>query len=486
MGIAIHGKQKGSAQKETLVVPATMRTRSSLPAPEPQTKSDGKILRKDSLSEAGVRLGRGLEDRAKTASVGHSRTFGVILGILPSVRITEQNRDANSVKSALLCTERLTVSPTNDRTNTITITMTITMTITIKIRLELDLELKLQLQLQQQHKPFARKSALFPVSPLQTASAVDVMMDVDSVSAARRRRERRLRQFLRHERLSVAMALSEKKHHTSRGQRKDRAGVWVRDVLHGQVPGAPTPEPELFQLYEEEPGNSRPPCLGEPRGATGEGPAVHRRAARRRRTYGADSGHSWVAGGDQVVVVLWKLDVPAVEQVIVVPLISLDRVPQRSASRRPQKAEQLVEVPTEPGYPLAVLAVRALGRRAATALAEQTVDNPVPQGRRGGGGGLQGLRAGQGSTAADVEQIFDIPVPQGRRKRSGSPQGFLPGKNSSANVSRSLICPHRVDFFKMRIEDLKGFLALYPSPKKVRRLPASRVRECPPVAAHPS
>ena len=58
-------------------------------------------------------------------------------------------------------------------------------------------------------------------------------MDVDSVSSggtgsARRRRERRLRQFLRHERLSVAMALSEKNHHTSRGQRKDRAGGEAR------------------------------------------------------------------------------------------------------------------------------------------------------------------------------------------------------------------------------------------------------------------
>ena len=54
---------------------------------------------------------------------------------------------------------------------------------------------------------------------------------------------------------------------------------------------------------------------------------MHRRAARRRRTHGADSGHSWVAGeGDQVVEVLWKLDVPAVEQVIAVPMISLDQV----------------------------------------------------------------------------------------------------------------------------------------------------------------
>ena len=28
----------------------------------------------------------------------------------------------------------------------------------------------------------------------------------------------------------------------------------------------PPPQPELFSLFEEEPGGSRPPCLGEPRG----------------------------------------------------------------------------------------------------------------------------------------------------------------------------------------------------------------------------
>ena len=41
-----------------------------------------------------------------------------------------------------------------------------------------------------------------------------------------------------------------------------------------------------------------------------------------------------------------KLDTATPEQVIAVPMISLDRIPQRSAVRRPQKAEQLVEVPT--------------------------------------------------------------------------------------------------------------------------------------------
>ena len=86
-------------------------------------------------------------------------------------------------------------------------------------------------------------------------------MDVDrddaggGTGSARRRRERRLRSFLRHERMAVAMALSEFKHHSSRGQRKDRAGGEVRVELHGGVPEAP--------LHH---GGSRPPCLGVPRG----------------------------------------------------------------------------------------------------------------------------------------------------------------------------------------------------------------------------
>ena len=42
--------------------------------------------------------------------------------------------------------------------------------------------------------------------------------------AAKRRRERRHRAYLKYARMSVAMALSEYKHHTSRGQRMDRAG----------------------------------------------------------------------------------------------------------------------------------------------------------------------------------------------------------------------------------------------------------------------
>ena len=48
-----------------------------------------------------------------------------------------------------------------------------------------------------------------------------------SSGVARRRRERRLRSMLRHERMSVAMALAEVSHHTApRSQRTARAGVW--------------------------------------------------------------------------------------------------------------------------------------------------------------------------------------------------------------------------------------------------------------------
>ena len=61
----------------------------------------GKNLRKARLSEAGIRPGRDIEGRARTTSVGIARTSRVILGIFPCDKITQQNRAANSVKSAI-------------------------------------------------------------------------------------------------------------------------------------------------------------------------------------------------------------------------------------------------------------------------------------------------------------------------------------------------------------------------------------------------
>ena len=83
--------------------------------------------------------------------------------------------------------------------------------------------------------------------------------------------------------------------------------------------------------------------------------------------------------GDQVVEFLQKIDAPAlIEQVIAVPKISLDRIPQRSACRPPRRAEQLVEVP-------AIVSYSSSQQQTAV----QIIDIPAPQGRgdRGGGGG---------------------------------------------------------------------------------------------------
>ena len=111
---AINGKQKNNGQKETPVVSATMGTNVEYRRAHPllpqnrSRKTMGKLLR---LSEAGVRLVRDIEDRAKMTSQGNARTPPVIHGILPCVRITEPNRAANPIKSALLCTERLDRQP---------------------------------------------------------------------------------------------------------------------------------------------------------------------------------------------------------------------------------------------------------------------------------------------------------------------------------------------------------------------------------------
>ena len=171
------------------------------------------------------------------------------------------------------------------------------------------------------------------------------------------------------------------------------------------------------------------------RGATGEGPAVHRWPACRRRTHGGDSGHSWVAGEGRGGSGGGGADVPSVEQAVAVPMISLDWLSQRSAIRRPQKAEQLVEVPMETGYSLAVVAVKSLGRRAAAALAEQIVDNPVLQVRRGSGGGLQGSLPVQNPAAFGRADHVEIPAP-----RVGGLQRFPPEAGFYCFISALFWC----------------------------------------------
>ena len=211
----------------------------------------------------------------------------------------------------------------------------------------------------------------------------------------------------------------------------------------------PPPQPELFRLYEEEPGGRRPPCLGEPRGpqekvqqCTVEQLADVAPMVQILDTSGLRDGIRW-----------WRCcgcsTCRLSSRSIAVPKISLDRVPQRSALPVSQTAEQLVEVPTNPGVHARGGRLKALFeardssyslRTGSTASGfGQIVDNPVSQGR---GGGLQGSRAGQNSKAY-LEQIVEIPVPQGRRGSGGGLQGSLPVQNSAAVAEQIVDIPAR-------------------------------------------
>ena len=110
--------------------------------------------------------------------------------------------------------------------------------------------------------------------------------------------------------------------------------------------------------------------------------------------------------GDQLLEVLRKIDTRSSHQAIDVPKVFPDSAPlRRVESRPPQLAEQLVEVPPNPGYALAVVALEgvfgardsahycwASGRRErCTCWTEFSREfGAVPQVRREGGGGVQG------------------------------------------------------------------------------------------------
>ena len=244
-----------------------------------------------------------------------------------------------------------------------------------------------------------------PVSVVCSAGAMMGARD-DGEGAAGRRRERRLRSWLRRERHSVAMALSELKHRSSRGQRKDRAGKEGhrdkyeaarrqkpsgttpphgdsrarsgedgRDVLLGRVPVAPPAQ------------GSRPPCLGEPRGPQA-------RVQKHTMEQLADVVPMVQILDFPVPQMLEQLvDVfrffeplcPVPEQVIEVPKFVCPLRAARTVLCAPQLAEQLVEVPT-------LISYSSLQRSV-----EQLVDIPVP----GGGGSISGL---QGFSLDRVQQ----------------------------------------------------------------------------------
>ena len=135
-------------------------------------------------------------------------------------------------------------------------------------------------------------------------------------------------------------------------------------------------------------------------------------------------------------------------------------VPLRTAVRDTQLAEQLVEVPT-------IVSFSSLQR-----IVEQNVAIPVP----GGGGRLadfQSFLPRQSSTA-----------PQFSEERIS--ERIVEVFKVFAQVKVHLHHPHlQLVFMKTQMSLVKGFSALFPRPKKGRRSPGTRVRECLGAPAHP-
>ena len=94
-----------------------------------------------------------------------------------------------------------------------------------------------------------------------------------------RRRRRRMRSWLRHEQQSTRKALATALQHSydrvhaecgaPRSQStatRTRGGRGSHEQEYmAKFRKTPPLQPELFQFFEEEPGGSQPPCLGEPR-----------------------------------------------------------------------------------------------------------------------------------------------------------------------------------------------------------------------------
>ena len=244
------------------------------------------------------------------------------------------------------------------------------------------------------------------------------MAGVACIGAARRRRERRLRSWWRHERMSIAIALATVEHHSY--------GPTAHDALRGQRTVTRAGEGEVREEHQALRGQTRlspgtrpaPLVEVQPQGAMVAAQWHLRARAGSRCPCAADGG---TASG----CALFRISVPAVaEQVIEVPKLALPSCAvQRAALSEPQLVEHLVEVPT-------VLSFSLLQQRTA----EQIVDTPVPHGRGGGArGGLQGLCQGQGSTAVCGAEHVDTPVPHGRGGRArGGLQGLSQGQGSSA------------------------------------------------------
>ena len=146
------------------------------------------------------------------------------------------------------------------------------------------------------NKLFSRKVAPFLCANSENSFKLLTMAGVDS--AAARRRQRRLGQFVRLERLSVAMVLAESQHHTSRGQKVARAGEEGHEEHDAFRRQRPPPPQASFRLFDEEDSElgARPGSVTDPvpQGQVG---AAHRGAQDRGVPVRSDPRCSCAADG---------------------------------------------------------------------------------------------------------------------------------------------------------------------------------------------
>ena len=171
-------------------------------------------------------------------------------------------------------------------------------------------------------------------------------------------------------------------------RREECRGVGREMNFTATIRDPPTPQPELFSFFAEEPGGTRPDRI-----ATLSGPQERDLRRTVQQIVDAvplvpcleDPAPQMV---DQLQDIMRFFDalMPVLEQVIEVPKILLDDVPMRTTVRDTQLAEQLVEVRTIESDTWLQLSM------------EQNVDIPVP-GRGGRIAGLQGFLPRQSSTA---------------------------------------------------------------------------------------
>ena len=198
-----------------------------------------------------------------------------------------------------------------------------------------------------------------------------------------------------------------------RGQTKARSGREARDVLHGQVPGAPLPQ------------KGRPAPLPE---VAGWQERIQRHPGEHDLPYVQILDDHVPQMVDNALEFFRRLDLPVAEQVIEVPNFSSPLCPSRAFLIEPQKVEQLMEVPT-------VLSPALFQQQTV----EQLVDIPVPR-RRRGQGGLLGSPSGQSSATVAVQKNIDIPVPgRGGAGGFGGLQGFPIKQRSSQRTAEQLV-----------------------------------------------